>query len=122
MFGGLRKLLGIEDHQQPHGNPAQVIQAVSHANVGIPGEFHQPQGGRQIPDPQQAMATRYAANPTSPEFLGVDPAQFGYPADDSGLHQTHVDINRASGFNDPRHPRASRSSLRDLLRSSGVDY
>lgn len=32
---------------------------------------------------QQSAAQRYATNPTSPEFLNVDPAQFGYPADNT---------------------------------------
>lgn len=30
------------------------------------------------------QAQQYAANPTAPQFRGVDPAQFGYPADNSG--------------------------------------
>lgn len=31
-----------------------------------------------------AQAKRYANNPRGSEFIGVDPARFGYPADNSG--------------------------------------
>lgn len=52
------------------------------------------------------QGNRYTANPTSPEFLGVDPAQFGYPADDgqNGLQQAF------------RQPGNSLDALRKLLR------
>ena len=52
------------------------------------------------------QGNRYTANPTSPEFLGVDPAQFGYPADDgqNGLQQAF------------RQPSNSLDALRKLLR------
>lgn len=33
------------------------------------------------------LGNQYVANPTAPQFRGVDPAIFGFPADNSALHQ-----------------------------------
>lgn len=50
------------------------------------------------------LAQQYAQNPQAPQFRGVDPAQFGYPADNSGsqlqVRQPAYGAALGAGFND----------------------
>ena len=74
------------------------------AGEGVKQTVGQTVGGESplAPTPPD-LAAEYAADPTNPKFNGVDPAQFGYPADNtlgatdqppsesSGLDQSHID-------------------------------
>lgn len=60
----------IPQNRAPQMGPIQ--------NASGPSFQPSPQGLSNSP-----AAQRYAANPMSPEFIGVDPAQFGYPPDNT---------------------------------------
>lgn len=65
-------------HPQMPQAPAQNNQKLPTA--GAPINRIDPQASSPIPS---FMGNRYAQNPQSPEFRGVDPSIFGYPADNT---------------------------------------
>jgi len=77
IFGGLRKLLGIQQSQPQR--PQAVREEIPDITVDPTGRL--PYSARTPELARQGNA--YTANPTAPEFIGVDPAQFGYPADNT---------------------------------------
>lgn len=88
MFDGLRKILGLDTGStqklpsRPYVNP-QPRQA---SDQQLPEITYNPNPNTNIPYSAHSveeaqLGNRYTQNPTSPEFLGVDPARFGYPED-----------------------------------------
>ena len=96
LLGNLKKLLGIQGPQ--NAQPiAQRIQSQAVARQPMQPEAPDitvdPTG--RIPysarTPELArLGNQYVANPTDSRFLGVDPAQFGFPADELGRNFNNI--------------------------------
>ena len=74
------KQMQIQDPRLNPNDPASQgyppdITYNSNPNIDIPYSAHTPELAQ--------MGNRYVQNPTSPEFLNVDPGLFGYPADNT---------------------------------------
>lgn len=102
----LGRLLGRDEHpQQMH--PVQKAQpqatpVQSPPDITVDPTGHTPYSAST---PQLAMmGNRYTADPTNPEFRGIDPALFGYPADISAQSPTPGRPNPAYDFRLPTTP------------------
>jgi len=97
------RLVGRGKQQQQMQRPQQAA-----PQAPAPDITYNPSPNANVPfsarTPEMAqMGNRYTANPTSPEFIGVDPQQFGYPEDMTARPQIPVMQNRQNlqSFNDP---------------------
>lgn len=76
-------------HQQPQQTAhVQGVQSVSSGSNSVPDITYNPNPNTNVPysahTPALArLGNQYVANPTAPQFRGVDPALFGFPADNT---------------------------------------
>lgn len=75
IVGALGRLLGRHKPEAQPQVPQQRPDITLDPSGSVPYSARTPELAK--------MGNRYTANPTSPEFLGVDPAQFGYPEDNT---------------------------------------
>lgn len=82
--GALQRILG----QTPPARTAPLSQQAQpditynpNPNTNIPYSAH------SVQDAQ--LGNQYVANPRDPRFLGIDPARFGFPADNTARFQTN---------------------------------
>lgn len=107
MFGSaLKRLLGVDKPDITY-NP--------NPNTNIPYSTRSPQDAR--------LGNRYVANPTGSEFLGVDPARFGFPADNTVKIQPQLRIgNQASQQQSIGPVRRPYPGMQPFLPSQEDDY
>ena len=100
----------------PYANPAQMMPMQSQDTPDI---TYNPNPNVDIPysarTPELAqMGNRYTTNPTGQEFLNVDPAQFGYPADNTA--QQPQGNARVGAFNQRQGMMPPANPLADILK------
>lgn len=79
LLNALHQLLGA------HAQAPQQLSMAQKAQPIQPGQLYAHQAPQQQLGNNTVAAQLYAHNPMDPRVMHMDPAQFGYPADNSGM-------------------------------------